>query len=163
MHSILLCAVNPEVCKTKERLKLEIDLSQAITVFKKELMLIDEINPDNKLFTTGIIAAALITISLDEQCLEFFKKFNQLEGKTQGDKNDPVEALIRIIEYLKNKSASEGKLQVEICAKTMRAIHAWQAGADQPKYWFNRLTNVNFLPDIRKMKTLKGIHGNRAL
>jgi len=64
---------------------------------------------------------------------------------------------------MKKKAASEGKFQVELCAKTIRAIQAWNTGADNDKYWLKRLTSADFLPDIRKMKSIKDIYGIKDL
>jgi hypothetical protein len=153
----------PRALQDKRVLKKEVELKKAIENFREELYQIDEIKPDHNLFTTGVIAAALIMLSIDSQCINFFKQLNSFQGETKGEDKDPVEALLRILESLKKKKISEGKLQVEICSKTVRAIKAWNAGPDDNRYWLKRLTSIDFLPDVRKMRAIKGIHGIKEL
>ena len=168
-HGYITEAINialrgePRALQDKRSLRNEINIDSAIEIFKDELLLIDSINPDVKLFSTGIIAAALLMLSIDPHTIEFFIRLNNLQGETKDERNDPVESLLRIIESMKKKSASEGKFQVELCAKTIRAIQAWNAGADNDKYWLKRLTSADFLPDIRKMKRIKGVYGIKDL
>jgi len=154
----------PRALQDKRTIRAEINIEQAIETFKDELILIDSINPDHKMFSTGVLAASLVMLSIDRKNIDFFIKFNTFQGETKEDRNDPVEALTRIIEVLKNKPAtSEGKIQVEICAKTIKAIQLWSHGPEHEKYWIKRLSSVVFLPEIRKMKSIKNIHGNREL
>jgi len=153
----------PRALQDKRTVKNEINIDRAIDVFKDELILIDTINPDHKLFSTGILAAALLSLSTNPHSIEFFIRLNKLQGETKNERNDPVESLLRIIESMKKKSVSEGKFQIELCAKTIRAVQAWNAGADNDKYWLNRLNSADFLQDIRKMKSIKDIHGIRDL
>ena len=168
-HGYITEAINiairgePRALQDKRSLRNEINIDSAIEVFKDELILLDNINPDVKLFSTGIVAAALLMLSIEPQTIEFFTRLNNLQGETKNERNDPVESLLRIIESMKKKAASEGKFQVELCAKTIRAIQAWNAGADNEKYWLKRLTSADFLPDIRKMKSIKDIHGIKDL
>lgn len=168
-HGYITEAINialrgePRALQDKRSLRNEINIDNAIEVFQEELILIDKINPDVSLFSTGILAAALLTLSTDPQTIEFFTRLNSLQGETKNERNDPVESLLRIIESMKKKATSEGKFQVELCAKTIRAIQAWNAGAENERYWLKRLNSVDFLPNIRKMKSIKGIHGNRGL
>ncbi len=168
-HGYITEAINialrgePRALQDKRSLINEINIDKAIEVFKDELTLIDTINPDLKLFSTGILAAALLTLSIEPQTIEFFTRLNKSQGETKNERNDPVESLLRIIESMKKKAASEGKFQVELCAKTIRAIQAWNTGADNDKYWLKRLTSADFLPDIRKMKSIKDIHGIKDL
>jgi hypothetical protein len=153
----------PRALQDKRSLKQEVNIDRAIELFQKELMAIDEINPDLTLFSTGIVAAALIMISIDKNNIGFFIALNKFHGKTKNGRYDPVESLLRIIDALKRKSASKGKIQVEICSKTIRAIHAWNWGENNDKYWLKRLASVDFTPFIRTMKTIKKIHGIREL
>lgn len=168
-HGYITEAINialrgePRALQDKRSLRNEINIDSAIEVFKEELILIDKINPDVKLFSTGILAAALLMLCIDPQIITFFTRLNSLQGETKNERNDPVESLLRIIESMKKKATSEGKFQVELCAKTIRAIQAWNAGAENDRYWLKRLNSVDFLPNIRKMKSIKGIHGNMGL
>jgi hypothetical protein len=168
-HGYITEAINialrgePRALQDKRSLRNEINIDSAIEVFKEELILIDRINPDVSLFSTGILAAALLMLCIDPQIIEFFTRLNSLQGETKNERNDPVESLLRIIESMKKKATSEGKFQVELCAKTIRAIQAWNAGAENDRYWLKRLNSVDFLPNIRKMKSIKGIHGNMGL
>ena len=169
-HGYIIEALNialrgePRASQDKRTLRTEINIEQAISIFKEELALVDSINPNHKMFSTGVLAASLIMLSIDKNNIDFFLQFNTLQGEVKNGRNDPVEALLRMIEVLKNKPAtSEGKIQVELCAKTIRAIQAWSYGPEQDKYWIKRLSSVVFLPEIRKMKSIKNIHGNREL
>jgi hypothetical protein len=168
-HGYITEAINialrgePRALQDKRSLRNEINIDSAIEAFKEELILIDKINPDVSLFSTGILAAALLMLCIDPQTIDFFTRLNSLQGETKNERNDPVESLLRIIESMKKKATSEGKFQVELCAKTIRAIQAWTAGAENDRYWLKRLNSVDFLPNIRKMKSIKGIHGNMGL
>jgi len=168
-HGYITEAINialrgePRALQDKRSLRNEINIDSAIEAFQEELMLIDKINPDVSLFSTGILAAALLMLCIDPQIIEFFTRLNSLQGETKNERNDPVESLLRIIESMKKKATSEGKFQVELCAKTIRAIQAWNTGAENDRYWLKRLNSVDFLPNIRKMKSIKGIHGNMGL
>ncbi len=168
-HGYITEAINialrgePRALQDKRSLRNEVNIDSAIEIFKDELILIDGIKPDPKLFSTGILAAALLILSINPLLIKFFTRLNKLEGETKNERNDPVESLLRIIESMKKKSTSEGKFQVDLCAKTIRAIQAWNAGVDNDKYWLKRLNSVDFLPDIRKMKSIKNIHGIKEL
>lgn len=153
----------PRALQDKRTLRQEVNIELAIESFQDELIAIDHINPDLTLFSTGIVAAALIMLSIDKNNIEFFKSLNKFHGKTKNGRYDPVESLLRIIDALKRKPASKGKIQVEICSKTIRAIQAWNWGEGSDKYWLKRLASVDFIPTIRTMKTIKNIHGIREL
>lgn len=153
----------PRILQDKRVLKNEISTDLAIKNFKKELIIIDKINPNTDVFLSGVLAASLIMINNDPSNIEFFIKLNNYEGITKDEKHDPIEALLRVIEIFKRKKGSEGKIQIELCSKTIRAISAWKLGEKNEGYWIKRLSSINFLPDIRKMKMLKKIHGNKDL
>jgi len=153
----------PRLLQDKRTLKQEVNIDLAIKHFKVELIIIDSIMPDINIFSTGVLAAALIILSIDEDSVGFFKKLNSYQGITKDERQDPVEALLRIIELFKKKKGFEAKIQIELCSKTIRAISAWKAGENGEGYWIKRLSSVDFLPDIRKMKQLKKIHGIKEL
>ncbi len=153
----------PRALQDKRSIKHEINIDRVIGVFKKELLLIDKLRPEPNLFSTGILAATLIMLSIDETTIEFFEKLNKYQGETKNDWIDPVEALLRIIDPIKKKADSDGKIQIELCSKCIRAIRAWKYGKNQDSYWVKRLSSIDFLPDIRKMKQIKGIHGIKEL
>jgi len=153
----------PRALQDKRTLRIEINIDKAIEVFKSELLLIDSINPDPRLFSTGIISAALIMLSIDPKNIEFFSRLNASQGEMRDDAADPVESLLQIIDYLKKKSSSESRYQVELCSKTIRAVRAWNTGPDNSHYWIKRLISADFFPIIRKMKLIKQINGTRDL
>ena len=168
-HGFITDALNialrgePRNLQDKRILRKEVNTDLAIEHFKTELILIDSISPNIQIFTTGVLAAALLMLSIDDTCIEFFIQLNNYEGLTKDEKQNPVEALLRIIELLKKKSGSDVKIQVELCSKTVRAILAWKLKNNEEGYWIKRLSSIDFLPYIRQMKKLKNIHGIKYL
>jgi hypothetical protein len=141
----------------------EIDLKRAIELFREELLLLDQLNLDHNVFVTGVLAAALIFLSLDKNNIEFFRKLNQGETETRNDSLDPVGALTRMIHYLKNAPGTQPKIQVELCAKTANCVLAFQKGPESNKYWIKQLRNIELTPHIRAMRKAKGIIGEKEL
>ncbi len=154
---------NTRTLQDKRTLNQEINIDHAIKVFKNELIIIDNFNPDKNIFLTGILAAALLMISIDKNNTEFFIKLSRLEGSIKHDSLDPVEALLRAIEVIKERKTLDGKIQVEICSKAVKAVNLWKLGESSNKYWVKRLSSVVFLAEIRKMKQIKNILHEREL
>jgi hypothetical protein len=151
--------------KRSIREKQEIDCKKAISIFKDELLVLDDLNLKPEIFLTGVLAAALIMLATDRNTLAFFRCLNNLEGQVSAEGlYDPVEALLVAIESYKNKRITQVRMQMELCGKTVKAISLWNQGTDSPKYWTkNALRVADYQPYIREMKRIKGIHEDRTL
>lgn len=144
----------------------EIDLYRAIQVFKDELLLLDTVDPQPEIFYGGIVAAALIALSLDPGDLEFFALLARREGNVRGRLKDPVQSILDEIFSLKHqRSAWVNAKQVDLCARTLRALTAWKAGSNNAeKYWLrHKVRAVEFVSMIDKVKRQKGIAGESCL
>ena len=140
-----------------------IDLKRAITLFKEELLLLDQLQLESSLFPTGVLAAAMIFLSIDKNHIEFFKKYNNGQGTTRNDKNDPVTALTKMVHYLKTAPGTQSKIQVELCSKTIRAILGWESGPNGSLFWMKQLRNTDIKPHVYEMRRIKGIIGEKEL
>ena len=104
-------------------------------------------------------------LALDKNNIAFFQRLNTLQGSVSEDGLlDPVEALLSTIDSYKSRRIPQVRMQMELCSKTVKAVLLWNQGADTKKYWSkNALRLIDFLPYIREMKRLKGIHESRDL
>jgi hypothetical protein len=138
----------------------EIDIYKAVAVFKEELMRLDSVDPQPEVFYSGVVAAALIALSLSSQGLEFFQRLALREGNKQKGRMDPVEAVLVYVDRLKQERSSWVNAQQEdLCARTLRAFLAWKdAQEGKGQYWFKaKIRAVDLQPFITEMKTKKHI------
>lgn len=138
---------------------MEIDLYQAVRVFKAELLLLDALNPQPVSFQTGVVAAALISLSLFPQEIAFYQRISDQEGEKRRGMMDPVETVLKEIELLKQQKRSWGPKQRELMGRTLRAFVAWRDREEEKnQYWFsNRIRTLDPAPIILEMKRQKGI------
>ena len=143
-----------------------LDLYKAVDVMRGELELLDSINPRSEVFYSGVIAAALIGLSLHPDGIEFFHRLNDREGSKKGGTLDPVESVLVYVDGLRQQRQSWFQEQQEdLAARTYRGFLAW-IGGDQEgnQYWFRtKLRRVDLAPCITEMKEKKGILGDPAL
>lgn len=151
--------------KRSIREQQDINMKKAISAFKDELLTLDPLNLKPELFLTGVLAAALIMVSIDKNTFEFFQRLNNLDGQVSSEGLlDPIEALLAVIDSFKNKRMTQVRMQLELCGKTVKAVLLWNQGPDSPKYWTkNALRLADYQPYIREMKRIKGIHEVRDL
>jgi hypothetical protein len=144
----------------------ELDLYKAVATFSPELRLLDSVNPQPDVFYGGIVAAALIALSLDPSDVTFFDLLSRRQGNVRDGAKDPVQAVLDHVLSLKHqRSAWVNARQVDLCARTLRALTAWKAGPEEPdKYWLRqKVRAVGFEPLIEQVKTVKGIDAEPSL
>ncbi len=137
----------PKARRSKKRLTF--DVYEAVRLFKTELKKLDAINPDPKIYPTGILAAALIMLALYPKTLPFFRLLNEKNGEKKGGRMDPVEAtldLINEMRYSKQLHHSIGHL--ELCARCIRAVFNWLEGPESSRYW---LKNKVYAYDVKAL------------
>ncbi|MFO1351547.1 MAG: hypothetical protein U1F68_13120 [Gammaproteobacteria bacterium] len=138
----------------------EIDIYKAVGAFKDELMLLDGVNPQPEVYYSGVIAAALIALSLYPHGIDFFQKLAGREGNKRNGRMDPVEAVLVFVDRLKQERSSwVNAQQEELCARTFRAFLAWEQGRqDKGQFWFkSKLRAIDVRPFIQEMKVKKAI------
>ena len=135
----------------------DINLYEAVRVFKEELALLDSVNPQPDVFFSGVIAAALIDLSLYPGDLEYFRRLSAKEGETREERMDPVEAILRYLDRVPAKRAKT--LQEDLCRRTLRAVTAWREGQQSDSaYWFkNQIQAMNIEPLLEQLHTRKRI------
>lgn len=149
----------------------EIDVYKAVAVFKEELTLLDSINPQPEVFYSGVVAAALIALSLYPQGIDFFQKLALREGNKRNGRMDPVEAVLVYVDKLKQERSSWVNAQQEdLCARTLRAFLAWEDGREKDsggktgQYWFKaKMRAIEIQPLITQLKAKKEIEDDPFL
>ena len=144
----------------KRKLPNEIDVYKAVAVLKEELTLLDSVDPQPDVFYSGVIAAALIGLSLYPEEISFFQKLAAREGNKQAGRMDPVEAILVHVDTLKQQHASwVNAHQEDLCARCLRALLAWRGGQhNKGQYWFKtKIRALDIDPLVQAMKAKKGI------
>lgn len=141
----------------------ELDVYRAVAVFKRELELLDGIDPQPSPFYSGVVAAALIGLALYEtkRVLGFFDKLNRKEGNRRNGRSDPVDAVLIAVERMNlEKTAARTSLQGDLCARVLRGLQTWLAGPKKSRhqYWLHySIHAVNMEPLLTDLKIRKGI------
>lgn len=135
----------------------EFDVYAAVAHFKRELALLDSVNPQTEYFPSGIVAAALLSLAEHPDCLEFFKRLRDRLGSKRAGEPDPVEAVLDELQRLKRrKSARVRSEQEDLCARTLAAINAWREGSDSATYWGAPRLETHVLSDtVQRVRTLR--------
>lgn len=141
----------------------ELDVYRAVAVFKSELKLLDSLDPQPLPFYSGVVAAALIGLTLypPKRVLQFFGKLNRGEGNRKNGRSDPVDAVLIVVERMNmEKKAAQTALQGELCGRTLRGLLTWLEGPRKTRYqyWLQYLIQaVNVEPLILDLKIKKSI------
>ena len=134
-----------------------IDLHEAVRIFKKELLLLDTVNPQPEIYYSGVVAAALIDLTLYPEDIEYFRKLSAKEGNKREGHMDPVEAVLRYVDRVKGKRAKMH--QEDLCRRTLRAVKAWREGPNgDSQYWFKN--QIHAMPVdglLEQVRTKKAI------
>lgn len=115
----------------------DMDLYKAVGFFKDELALLDGVDPQPEIFTTGVVAGALIALAEDPTNIEFFGRLAKNQGSKRNGLNDPIEGVLVHVEGLKkSRSAWVKAHQVELAGIVLGALQVWRAGEDEnDEYW----------------------------
>lgn len=143
----------------------ELNIYKAVASFKDELGLLDSVSPQPEVFFSGVVAAALIALSLEPEAVTFFERLAKRQGSKKEGLNDAVEALLVHVGALqKQRSSWVNAIQGDLCARTLSALSAWQAGSQSPRYWVGKkIEAVDIMPYIVEMKRTKGIASDPEL
>ena len=147
----------------------DVNLYRAVAVFKPELELLDSINPEPRPFYSGVVAAALIGLTLypPDRVLDFFKKLQGGEGNRKEGRSDPVDAVLNLIQQMTlEKRAAQTARQAELCARTLRGLLTWLAGPETQRnqYWLKTSIHAVALePLLEQVKFKKGIQDDPML
>jgi hypothetical protein len=134
----------------------DFDVYESVRRFAPELRLLDTVNPQNEIFYTGVLSAALLSLALDSAALEFFDRLSHARGSKKEGNLDPVEGLRVIIGRLKNKQARLRREQERLCAVALGAVDVWNAGETAPGYWSSgRYEPVDLLSTVQRVRELK--------
>jgi hypothetical protein len=139
----------------------DMDVYNVVGTFAPELSLLDTVNPQNDLFQTGVLAAALLSLALDTQLIGYFDQLSKREGSKRHGLLDPVEALLHMIDTLKDRRGAWGKAQQqELCAAALTGAVAWHAGDSHPHYWVKEtLPPADIQEVVRRVRERKGLPG----
>ncbi|WP_375208159.1 hypothetical protein [Hyphococcus sp.] len=127
-----------------------LNLREAVGLFRDELLLLDKAMPSAEIFQTGVVAAALICLTLYPKQEIFFEKLAQEKGNKRDGLLDPVECVLSLVEKIRNQgTASIDAVQEDLCARTVRAFLAHMRGDPEvfegrvnntmKRYWFKRM------------------------
>jgi len=143
----------------------ELDLYAAVDAYSDELAALDSVEPQPEIFYGGVVAAALIALAQDQDVLAFFQRLSDRDGNIKDGRPDPVQAVLEQILAMKHqRSAWVNAMQVDLCARTLRALDVWRLGPDNEAYWLKqKVRAVGFMPQIDRVKALKGISDNERL
>jgi hypothetical protein len=145
----------------KEAEEDDMDVYSVVGTFAPELSLLDTVNPQNDLFQTGVVAAALLSLALDTQLIGYFDQLSKREGNKRRGLLDPVEALLHMIGTLKGRRGAWGKAQQqELCAAALTGAFAWKAGDSHPHYWVKEaLPPADIQEIVRRVRERKQLSG----
>jgi hypothetical protein len=140
----------------------ELDLYSAVDAYSDELRLLDSVDPQPEIFYGGIVAAALIALAQDPTAIAFFQRLSNRDGNMKDGRPDPVQAVLDLVIAMKHqRSAWVNSMQVDLCARTLRALDTWHLGPGDEAYWLKqKVRAVGFIPQIERVKRLKGISKN---
>lgn len=164
-HGFIVEAMNIAIrgatrnAQDKRVLREELNIRQAVAAFKAEIESIDAIGPRPDVFVTGVLAAALLMLALDPKRITFFEKLAKQQGNTRDGRRDPIESLLRYLDKTRSLRANQGKVQADICQRTVRAVLAWEAGEDNTAYWLKQTIRgeplAPFLRELRRIKKIR--------
>lgn len=127
VHALGLATLGP-VWSTDYKRK-HFDIAAAVQTFAAELKMLDSINPQTDLFHTGVVAAALLALSLDPATLEFFSRLSEerKKGKMSGIPA-PIRKLIKRVDKVKKRQAEMvGLVDAQnLCYMTLQAVEVWK-------------------------------------
>ena len=133
----------------KESDEGDMDIYSVVGTFAPELSLLDGVNPQNDVFQTGVVAAALLSLALDPEFIGYFGQVSRREGNKRRGLLDPVEALLHMIGELKGRRGAWGKAQQqELCAAALTGAFAWKAGESHPHFWVREVLPPTDIHDI---------------
>jgi hypothetical protein len=137
----------------------DLDVYQAVGVFRNELIMLDSVSPDPDVFQTGVVAAALLGLAINTEGLPFFAALAKNEGCKKGSMLDPIEATRQLIEGVKkSRSSWVRSSHEELCGKTLRAYSIWCRGPSDKDFWSQAIQDSESVPyTAQRVKTLKGI------
>lgn len=135
----------------------EFDVYEAVGYFARELTALDTVKPETRLFPTGVVAAALLSLAVDPETLDYFRRLANRQGSKQEGLSDPVEAVLDELQSLKKRgSARVRSEQEDLCARTLAAVRAWRAGSDSPHYWGRPRLDTELLTEaVRTVRSLR--------
>ncbi len=139
-----------------------IDLYDAVGAFKSALLTLDKINPSANIFFSGVVAAALIGLTIDPKSIAFFRDLNQKHGFKEKGRMDPVEALLQAIEIARSERVYRSDTQEILFRRALRAWEAWRESGNKPRFK-NVLRSVDPKPYIEEAKRRLGIQGREDL
>jgi hypothetical protein len=166
VHALNIALRGAARSRQNKRHSLELDLYRVVGLFREELKLLDSVDPQPETFQTGVVAAALITLSLFPNAIAFYSKLAKRQGNKTSGKRDPVEAVLQYIDSIKDKRMSRVNVQQEdLCARTLRAFLAWEESRKSgEKVWFKtKPRTTDIAPWIAQLKAVKGIEDDPAL
>jgi hypothetical protein len=141
---------------TAARQKDEFDVYRAVRDFAPQLKLLDSVDPPTETFYTGIIAAALLALSLDPTAIEFFRRLSRSQGSKRQGLVDPVEGILRLIDHTKKKRARLASRQELLCSETLAALDIWKGGDSALGYWSDgSYQGVPLLDVVRRVHELR--------
>lgn len=145
--------------------KEDINMKKAISVFRQELIELDDLNPKVDVFFTGVLAGALIILGLGKPIKDFLVRLNEGRGQERDGLIDPVESLLRAIHrHHAGRHSNNPRMVVDLCKKTVQAMASWLDGEQSVKYWRARdLIGQDLMPFIQDLRRLKKINAERDL
>ena len=105
-----------------------------------------------------MVATALIGLSLRPASIDFFERLARRAGNKRDGRMDPVEAVLAYVERLKQERSSwVNASQEDLCARSMRALQAWEGG-ETGQYWFkSKPRALDIRPLVALVKLRKGV------
>ncbi len=135
------------------------DLYGAVSVFTHELTVIDNLNVDPKVYCSGVLAAALVMLTLYPETLPFFRRLSEKRGEKRNGRMDPIESVLDVINDLRfSKQLYNGLGQLDLFARCVRAAFNWLEGSENSRYWLkNKVYAYELQPLIDALREKKKI------
>ena len=135
------------------------DEYEAISLFARELKALDGVDPKWEAFTSGVIAAGLIGLTIDPAQTDFWSLLARQQGSMQLGKRDPIEGVLELIRETRQRKEFSYDDHAQLCA---RVLNGWSSfrnfSPDHERYWFKRRVRmIELAPLVAETREIKGM------
>ena len=143
-----------------DRFLQPIDFVEAVGVIKDELVILDALEPPQRLFNSGLIAAAFIGLALEPSSEAFFGRLARREGSKRLGLCDPVESVLNLSAMSEEMDvAAKRRFQEDLFRRALRGLDAWlrEQKTGEENWLKNKLQAADAAPWIERFRMAKGI------
>jgi len=149
-----------------------INLTKAVGVVADELRFLDKTGCPKEVFTSGVLAAAILGLAIDDKAKSFVTRLAEGKGNKIDGMKDPVEALLTLTSWCSYMNRAEtNKFQPELFRRSLRCLEGWLGEKDpevtlaspmiaRRKFWISgKARDIDPDPIIQRFRTVKNVEG----